>query len=52
MLRLTYALIVLAVAALTGLLKNERELLSALPEPRLTELADLLRELTVQFESE
>jgi len=42
----------LADAALTGLLKNERELLAALPEERLAELADLLRELTVQFESE
>ncbi|HET9171027.1 MAG TPA: MarR family transcriptional regulator [Actinospica sp.] len=39
-------------AALTSLLKNERELLSALPEPRLGALADLLRELTVQFEAE
>ena len=42
----------LADAALTGLLKNERELLAALPEDRLAVLADLLRELTVQFESE
>jgi len=42
----------LADAALTGLLKNERELLAALPEERLAVLADLLRELTVQFESE
>lgn len=42
----------LADAALTSLLKNERELLAALPDQRLAELADLLRELTVQFESE
>lgn len=42
----------LADSALTGLLKNERELLAALSEPRLAELAGLLRELTVQFESE
>jgi DNA-binding MarR family transcriptional regulator len=42
----------LADAALTSLLKNERELLAALPDRRLGELADLLRELTVQFESE
>lgn len=42
----------LADAALTGLLKNERDLLSALPETRLAALADLLRELTAQFESE
>lgn len=42
----------LADAALTGLLKNERELLAALPDARLEVLADLLRELTVQFESE
>ena len=39
-------------AALTSLLKNERELLSALPDARLEVLADLLRELTVQFEAE
>jgi DNA-binding MarR family transcriptional regulator len=39
-------------AALTSLLKNERELLSALPDTRLEVLADLLRELTVQFEAE
>lgn len=42
----------LADAALTGLLKNERELLAALPEERLAVLGGLLRELTVQFESE
>ena len=42
----------LADSALTGLLKNERELLSALPEARLEILGDLLRELTVQFEAE
>lgn len=42
----------LADGALTSLLKNERELLSALPDARLEVLADLLRELTVQFESE
>jgi DNA-binding MarR family transcriptional regulator len=42
----------LADAALTGLLKNERELLAALPQERLTVLGDLLRELTAQFEAE
>jgi DNA-binding MarR family transcriptional regulator len=42
----------LADAALTSLLKNERELLSALPDARLEVLADLLRELTVQFEAD
>jgi DNA-binding MarR family transcriptional regulator len=42
----------LADSALTGLLKNERELLSALPEERLEILGALLRELTVQFEAE
>jgi DNA-binding MarR family transcriptional regulator len=42
----------LADSALTGLLKNERELLSALPEERLEILGALLRELTVQFEYE
>jgi DNA-binding MarR family transcriptional regulator len=42
----------LADSALTGLLKNERDLLAALSEERLAELADLLRELTVQFEAE
>lgn len=41
----------LADAALTSLL-DERELLAALPDRRLGELADLLRELTVQFEAE
>jgi DNA-binding MarR family transcriptional regulator len=50
--RLTDAGRELADSALTGLLKNERELLSALPEARLEVLADLLRELTVQFEAE
>jgi DNA-binding MarR family transcriptional regulator len=42
----------LADSALTGLLKNERELLAALPEERLEILGTLLRELTVQFEAE
>jgi DNA-binding MarR family transcriptional regulator len=42
----------LADSALTGLLKNERELLSALPDERLDELGGLLRELTMQFEAE
>jgi DNA-binding MarR family transcriptional regulator len=42
----------LADAALTGLLKNEQDLLSALPDERLGILGDLLRELTVQFEAE
>ena len=42
----------LADSALTGLLKNERELLAALPEERLEILGALLRELTVQFEYE
>jgi DNA-binding MarR family transcriptional regulator len=42
----------LADSALHGLLKNERELLSALPEERLEILGTLLRELTVQFEAE
>ncbi|HEX4790911.1 MAG TPA: MarR family transcriptional regulator [Actinospica sp.] len=42
----------LADAALTGLLKNERDLLAALSEERLDELAGLLRELTAQFEAE
>lgn len=42
----------LADAAMVGLLKNERDLLAALPEARLAALADLLRELTVQFEAE
>ncbi|HWG26418.1 MarR family winged helix-turn-helix transcriptional regulator [Actinospica sp.] len=50
--RLTDAGRELADSALTGLLKNERDLLSALPEARLEVLADLLRELTVQFEAE
>lgn len=42
----------IADAAMAGLLKNERDLLAALSDRRLAELADLLRELTVQFESE
>ena len=42
----------LADSALTGLLKNERDLLAALPDERLEILGDLLRELTVQFEAE
>lgn len=42
----------IADAAMAGLLKNERDLLAALSDHRLAELADLLRELTVQFESE
>jgi DNA-binding MarR family transcriptional regulator len=42
----------LADSALTGLLKNERELLSALPDERLDVLGGLLRELTMQFEAE
>jgi DNA-binding MarR family transcriptional regulator len=42
----------LADSALTGLLKNERELLSALPDERLEVLGSLLRELTMQFEAE
>lgn len=42
----------IADAAMAGLLKNERELLAALSEERLDALAGLLRELTVQFESE
>jgi DNA-binding MarR family transcriptional regulator len=39
----------IADAAMAGLLKNERDLLAALSDRRLAELADLLRELTVQF---
>ena len=38
--------------ALTGLLKHERDLLAVLPAERLSVLADLLRDLTTQFESE
>jgi hypothetical protein len=38
-------------SALAGLLKNERELLAALPGDRLDELADLLRTLTLPFDS-
>ena len=41
----------LADAALAGLLKNERELLAALPPERLDSLADLLRTLTLPFDS-
>jgi len=41
----------LADAALGGLLKNERELLAALPTERLDSLADLLRTLTLPFDS-
>ena len=37
--------------ALAGLLKNERELLAALPPERLESLADLLRTLTLPFDS-
>src|ERR1700761_4644937 len=50
--RLTDAGRELADTALTALLKSERELLAALPGRRLSELADLLRELTTQFEPE
>lgn len=50
--RLTDAGRELADTALTALLKSERELLAALPEKRLSELAGLLRELTTQFEPE
>ena len=41
----------LADGALAGLLKNERELLAALPPERLDSLADLLRTLTLPFDS-
>ena len=41
----------LADGALAGLLKNERELLAALPPERLESLADLLRTLTLPFDS-
>jgi DNA-binding MarR family transcriptional regulator len=49
--RLTPAGRELADDALAGLLKNERELLAALSADRLAELADLLRTLTVPFDS-
>jgi DNA-binding MarR family transcriptional regulator len=49
--RLTAAGRELADAALAGLLKNERELLAALPPERLAELADLLRTLTLPFDT-
>jgi len=42
----------LADDALSGLLKNERELLAALPQDRLEVLAGLLRTLTAPFETE
>lgn len=42
----------LADTALTALLKSERDLLAVLSADRLSVLADLLRELTTQFESE
>jgi DNA-binding MarR family transcriptional regulator len=42
----------LADTALTALLKSERDLLAALSADRLSALADLLRELTTQFEPE
>lgn len=37
--------------AMVGLLKNERELLAALPPERLETLADLLRTLTLPFDT-
>lgn len=49
--RLTTAGREMADSALAGLLKNERELLAALPGDRLDELADLLRTLTLPFDS-
>ena len=49
--RLTDAGRELADAALAGLLKNERELLAALPPDRLETLADLLRTLTLPFDT-
>jgi DNA-binding MarR family transcriptional regulator len=49
--RLTTAGRELADAALAGLLKNERELLAALPTEQLDTLADLLRTLTLPFDS-
>jgi DNA-binding MarR family transcriptional regulator len=42
----------LADDALSGLLKNERELLAALPHDRLEVLAGMLRTLTAPFETE
>ncbi len=41
----------MADSALAGLLKNERELLAALPGDRLDELARLLRTLTLPFDA-
>jgi DNA-binding MarR family transcriptional regulator len=41
----------LADDALGALLKNERELLASLPAGRLVELADLLRTLTLPFDT-
>jgi DNA-binding MarR family transcriptional regulator len=49
--RLTDAGRELADDSLAGLLKNERELLAALPPDRLCTLADLLRTLTLPFDS-
>jgi DNA-binding MarR family transcriptional regulator len=49
--RLTAAGREMTDSALAGLLKNERELLAALPGDRLDELADLLRTLTLPFDS-
>jgi DNA-binding MarR family transcriptional regulator len=49
--RLTDAGVELADSALAGLLKNERELLAALPADRLATLADLLRTLTLPFDA-
>jgi DNA-binding MarR family transcriptional regulator len=49
--RLTGAGREMADAALAGLLKNERELLAALPSERLGTLAGLLRSLTLPFDS-
>ena len=49
--RLTPAGREMADSALAGLLKNERELLAALPDDRLDELADLLRTLTLPFDA-
>jgi DNA-binding MarR family transcriptional regulator len=49
--RLTDAGRELADAALAGLLKNERELLAALSAERLESLADLLRTLTLPFDT-
>jgi DNA-binding MarR family transcriptional regulator len=49
--RLTDAGRELADAALAGLLKNERDLLAALPADQLGTLADLLRTLTLPFDA-